>query len=152
MATVTMTTGPRVAGGHVAAWVGVGGVGLGERHGPMAPGRVRLTDSATRRPVLRGGPARHAAPRFVALLDVVQIGQVATQWSDRDAVAAGSVARMGRDGTPVTPPISLESSHDRWSPVATSESWNGGLDSCNGLGYRFANIGCRQAAVKRGCR
>ena len=29
MATVTMTTGPRVAGGHVAAWVGVGGVGLG---------------------------------------------------------------------------------------------------------------------------
>ena len=48
--------------------------------------------------------------------------------------------RVWVDGTPVTPPISLESSHDRSSPVATSESWNGGLDSCNGLGYRFANI------------
>ena len=115
MATVTMTTGPRVAGGHVAAWVGVGGVGLGP-NGTDQWLQVGFgsTDSATTS--LYYEVARpHAAPRFVALLDVVQIGQ-----SHRIGVIEMQSQpgwwRVWVDGTPVTPPISLESSHDRSVP------------------------------------
>jgi len=28
-----------------------------------------------------------------------------------------------------------------WKPIATAESWNGGVATCNGFGFRFEHVG-----------
>jgi hypothetical protein len=45
------------------------------------------------------------------------------------------------NGQPVTDPIVLEGSHKLWKPIATAESWNGGVATCNGFGFRFERVG-----------
>ena len=49
--------------------------------------------------------------------------------------------RVWLDGRPVTDPIALPGSHRRWEPLATAESWNGGVATCNGFGFRFERVG-----------
>jgi len=49
--------------------------------------------------------------------------------------------RVWLDGRPVTDPIVLPGSHHRWEPLATAESWNGGVATCNGFGFRFERVG-----------
>ena len=51
--------------------------------------------------------------------------------------------RIWVDRVPVTVPIFLPDSHHRWPPIVTSESWNGGVPSCNAFAYRFSNIRVR---------
>jgi hypothetical protein len=51
------------------------------------------------------------------------------------------VWRVWLDDRPVTDPIVLPGSHKRWQPIATAESWNGGVASCNGFGFRFEHVG-----------
>ena len=72
---------------------------------------------------------------------------------DRDltavGVGAGGRARVLQprglgDGQPVTDPIVLPGSHKRWQPIATAESWNGGVATCNGFRFRFERVGVAQ--------
>ena len=47
---------------------------------------------------------------------------------------------------PVSPPIHLPESHDRWSPIATAESWDGGTGgTCNTFLYRFRHVSIAHA-------
>lgn len=139
MATVEMTADPRIDRGHVAAWVGVGGVGMGP-HGTSQWLQVGLsaTDEApTSLYYELALPNR--TPRFVTLPGAVHVGTahrvgVVEIWS------RPGWWRVWLDGLPVTKPIRLVASHARWAPVATAESWNGGVDACNGFSYRFTNI------------
>jgi len=39
----------------------------------------------------------------------------------------------------------LAGSHRRWEPLATDESWNGGVPTCNGFGFRFERVGIARA-------
>ena len=139
MATVQMTADPQVDRGHVAAWVGVGGVGLGP-HGTNQWLQVGFgaTDSAPTSLYYELAKP-DADPRFVPLRGAVQVG-VAHRVGVIEMWSRPGWWRVWLDGSPVTKPIRLVASHARWAPVATAESWNGGVDACNGFGYRFTNI------------
>lgn len=54
--------------------------------------------------------------------------------------------RIWVDRMPVSQPIFLPGSHDRWPPIVTSESWNGGVPSCNAFAYSFSRIRVRHAS------
>jgi hypothetical protein len=41
----------------------------------------------------------------------------------------------------MTDPIVLPGSHRIWKPIATAESWNGGVETCNSFGFRFERVG-----------
>jgi hypothetical protein len=139
MATLEATVGPRIAHGHVAAWVGVGGAGLG-------PGRTNewlqvglaATESASTE-LYYELAVPNRAPRFIALRGLVTIGRP-HRIGVVEMKARPNWWRVWLDGRPITRPIELRASHDRWVPVATSESWNGGVPSCNAFAYAFRNI------------
>lgn len=128
----------QVVSGHVAAWVGVGGYGLG-KHGTDAwlqaglitkeGGAAVVYYEVTRpgyRPVLAElAPARADRTYRVAVLEVV--GRPGW-W------------RVWLDGRAVTPPISLPGSHGSWAPTATAESWDGGRRVCNRFAFGFAGV------------
>jgi hypothetical protein len=83
-----------------------------------------------------------AAPRYVEVRRRVALSEthrVAVIEMQRRA----NWWRVWLDDAPMSPPIFLPASHDRWPPVATSESWNGGVVSCNAFTYRFARVRVR---------
>lgn len=144
-ATVELQAAPKVEHGHVAAWVGVGGVGMGPRH----------TNEW-----LQAGLATIPGSGNVLYYEVTKPGQAPAYHELRSGIAVGerhrvAVIEMERranwwriwvDHRPATRPIYLAASHNRWPPVATSESWNGGVSSCNGFAYRFKTIRVRHAS------
>jgi hypothetical protein len=130
---------PQVAGGHVAAWVGVGGEGLGPGGttewiqaglGAFADGRVELYYEVT----LPGSD-----PRYVALGDgrtphtvaVVEVQRQPNWW------------RVWVDGRPASAAFHLPGSHGKFVPTVTAESWDGGDGACNGFAYRFTRLRVR---------
>lgn len=138
-ASITLLQAPALAAGHVAAWVGVGGEGLGPggtsewlqagisvtaSHGPTLYYELALPNTAARYVPLRTVPV--GTPFEVA---VVESARRAEDW------------RVWVDGRPATRPFALPGSRDAWAPVATAESWNGdeaGL--CNPLAFRLAHV------------
>lgn len=137
-ATLEVRAQPQIQHGHVAAWVGVGGVGLGPNHstewlqaGYAADGSSSDLYYEVAKP--------HSAPRYHDLGVTAEPGE-----SHRVAV----IEMQGRpdwwriwvDRVPVSQPVFLPASHDRWPPIVTSESWNGGVPSCNAFAYRFSTI------------
>jgi hypothetical protein len=143
-ATVELRAAPQVEHGHVAAWVGVGGVGMGPRHSNewLQAGIATIPDTGN---VLYYEVAKPGlAPRYHQLRPGIKVGE-------RHRVAVIEMERRPNfwriwvDHRAVTRPIYLEESHNRWAPVATSESWNGGVASCNGFAYRFKTIRVRNA-------
>jgi hypothetical protein len=126
---------PRVVGGHVAAWVGVGGEGLGPsgatewlQAGVSAfpDGRVELYYEVT----LPGSDPRYVAlgsgrrPHTVAVVETKR-----PEWW-----------RVWVDGRPASIAFRLPGSHGTFDPTATAESWDGGGGACNGFAYRFTNV------------
>jgi hypothetical protein len=139
-ATLVPVTAPQVVNGHVAAWVGVGGVGAG-------PGRtdewlqvgfsgfpgssslnlyyeVALPNQRPRYYELESDLAP-GTPRKVAVLEVRGRPD---SW------------RVVVDGKAVSAPIRLPGSHGAWSPTATAESWGGGTFVCNRFWFRFTKL------------
>jgi hypothetical protein len=144
-ATIQLQAQPTVEHGHVAAWVGVGGVGMGPA-GTDEWLQIGLAAMPGSNNVLYYEVARpHVAPRYVEVRKRIAISE-----THRVAVIETRLRanwwRVWVDGVAVSPAIFLPSSHDRWPPVATSESWNGGVVSCNAFAYRFAGIRVRHAA------
>ena len=129
---------PRVRSGHVAAWVGVGGYGLG-RNGTNA--------------WLQAGLITRAGGAAVVYYEVTRPGYKPKLTPIRSAVTGRSYRvavlemaqrpgwwRVWVDGRPVTKPISLPGSHGAWEPTATAESWDGGESVCNEFNYSFDRI------------
>ena len=139
-ATITALRPPAVAAGHAAGWIGIGGPGAGPNGETMwlqtgiaaLPGTPLIVYAEITRP--------GQAPSFVPLRQDVAVGE-----SHRLAVLEMSrrpgVWRVWLDGQPVTDPIVLPGSHRRWEPLATAESWNGGVATCNAFGFRFERVG-----------
>jgi hypothetical protein len=126
---------PDVAGGHVAAWVGIGGEGLGPGGATewiqaglsaFANGRIELYYEVTlpgsepRYVVLGGGRTAHT----VAVIET----QRSDQW------------RVWVDGRPASAVFHLPGSHGTFEPTATAESWDGGKGACNDFAYRFTRL------------
>jgi hypothetical protein len=143
-ATITALREPSVSAGHAAGWIGVGGPGAGPngetmwlQTGVAALPRTPLMIYAE---ITRPG----RDPVFLPLRTNVGIGE-----SHRLAVLEMNrrpgVWRVWLDGQPVTDPIVLPGSHKHWQPLATAESWNGGVATCNGFGFRFERVGVAQS-------
>ena len=137
--TIAMLTAPAVANGHVAAWVGVGGAGLG-------PGG---SDEW-----VQVGIARDAGAGDTLYYEVKRPGDTTAQYVALGPVAAGEthkiavLERGGRrdawhvwvDGARVSPALVLPGSHGAFQPIATAESWDGGASVCNRYAYSFGDL------------
>jgi hypothetical protein len=134
------STSPRVGAGHVAAWVGVGGPGEGP-HGSDEWIQVGFSALPLNRTndlyyeVARPG----AAPVYTRIrAEVVPSARVRV--SVLEMRGRPGRWRIWVNGSPVTAPIDLPSSHGRWRPVVTAESWDGMTSGCNDFRYRFTTL------------
>jgi len=137
-ATITALTPPRVAHGHVAAWVGVAGAGGAEwvQAGIAARpgGGLRLYVEAS-----NGGPI------VLNELEATAVGK-----SRRFAVIAlaRDLWEVQVNGLRVAGPFWLPGSHGAWRAVATGESWDDGQPACNAFSFQFDNVAVRTAAAE----
>jgi hypothetical protein len=143
-ATITSLRAPSVKAGHAAAWIGVGGKQAGASGETMwlQVGIAALpnTPAMVYAEITRAG----REPVFLPLVQNVLVG-------DRHRLAVlemnrrPGVWRVWLDGKPVTDPVVFAGSHRLWKPIATAESWNGGVETCNGFGFRFDRVGVAQS-------
>lgn len=138
-ATITPIRLPPVVEGHVAAWTGVGGYGLGPNGSDewLQAGISKIGDRAPALYYELALPGE--TPRYVMLK-----GHLSLTRSYRVAVLE-SRRRPGwwsvwANGTQVTREIFLPGSHGAWAPVATAESWNGTAATCNPFAFRFTRV------------
>jgi hypothetical protein len=131
---------PNVRKGHVAAWVGVGGAGLG-------PGstdewlQVGISAKPGEDPALYYEVAQpNQTPRYVMLKGHLPIGKTFDVSVLESQHHPGSW-RVWVNGSPMTSRIYLPGSHGAWRPIATAESWNGdAAGTCNRFAFRFQQI------------
>jgi hypothetical protein len=138
-ATLVALANPQVRNGHVAAWVGVGGAGLGPNGSDQwlqaGLSAFHGTGSNLYYEVATGGgqPGYHEIDAHVAP-------------GERQRVAVLEVAtrpnwwRVWVNGKPVSPAIHLPGSSGRFQPIATAETWDGGTPVCNRFSYRFDEL------------
>lgn len=142
-----MLSEPKVDGGHVAAWVGVGGPGMGP-DGTDEWLQVGLASFDRPDGRLYFEIARpHKEPMFTELASGIQPGEslrVAVMELPFDPNTWIVITPKGAEG-----PFYLPGSHEKWSPVATGESWAKGGSLCNTYAYRFDSV---ELASKRGWR
>ena len=132
-----------VDAGHVAAWIGVGGAGLG-------PGgtdewlQAGITEDESGTDVVyyeykRPGDA-------VATTVQVELARPdrAYRFVVYEQLGAPGSWRVIVDGVKVGEPVVLQGSHGAFAPVATAESWDGGVAGvCNGYAFDFSNLAVR---------
>jgi hypothetical protein len=143
-ATITAIRPPAVAAGHVAGWVGLGGPGQGASGEDLwiqaGLGSMPGMGTFVYAEVVRAG----REPRFILVETDVPVGA-----SRRLAILELSKRpehwRVWMNGEPVTRPLHLPGSAERWAPIATAESWNGGKAACNGFAYRFERVSVSHA-------
>jgi hypothetical protein len=138
--TITALALPEVRRGHVVAWVGVAGAGPG---GSGIEGWIQIGLST-----FPGDRMNHVYVEFAKPNHDPHYTLV------RAAVAPGEHHRFGvrelahrpgwwrawLDGAPVSVPIHLRGSHNRWKAQVTAESWNDGSGACNLYAYSFNDV------------
>jgi hypothetical protein len=143
-ATITPLRASTVNAGHAAGWIGLGGPGQGPNGETMwlQTGVTSLprTPSMIYAEITRPG----RDPVFLLLRENVQVGE-RHRLAVLEMNRRPGVWRIWLDGKPVTDPIVLPGSHDQWEPIVTGESWNGGVATCNGFGFRFERVGVATA-------
>jgi hypothetical protein len=137
-AKLTVVKSPDVNTGHVAGWVGLGGVGMGPNgttewiqvgYSGFGDGQSTLYFEVARP---NGYPTYHVV-RDVKPGEAHRVG-VSEMRNRRN------FWRVWVDGRAVSKPIYLPASHGRWQPVATAESWNADSNRCNSYAYRFTRV------------
>jgi hypothetical protein len=142
-ATLTMSSPAAVGTGHVAAWIGVGGAGLGPGGSDewVQAGIAREAGGAAnlyyefKRP---GDATATYVPLGAAVRGQAYSLVVYERAGQRDAW------RVMLDGVKVSDPIELPGSHGTFQPVATAENWDGGVTGgCNAYGFSFSDLAIR---------
>jgi hypothetical protein len=142
-AELTLAGRSSVGNGHVAAWIGVGGAGLGPG-GSDEWVQAGIAEDAGGADMMyveykRPGDARAT----YAPLWQVSPGETHTIVVYERAAQQGSW-RVMVDGVKVSDPIMLPGSHGLFQPVATAENWDGGVaGSCNQYAFSFSNLAVR---------
>src|SRR5688572_6562510 len=146
-ATLVALARPSVSDGHVAAWVGVGGAGQGPNGADqwlqIGLAAFNGTDSRLYYEVTTGG----APPRYHEVVSKIDPGQ-------RSRVAVLEMSkrpnwwRVWLNGKPVSKPIHMRGSSGKFHPIATAETWDGGVRGCNRFRYHFG--GLRVASARGG--
>lgn len=138
-ARITALAPPRVGAGHVAAWVGVGGAGLGP-NGTDEWLQAGISARAGAPPTLYVELVRPSgAPRYLPLRPRVAIGR------GYDVAVLEEASRPGwwsvrLNGQRTSRPVYLPGSHGTWRPVATAESWSGAPGACNAFAFDFEQV------------
>jgi hypothetical protein len=146
-ATLTSVRDYDVLNGDVAGWVGVGGPnegpgGADEWLQVGLSGFPGVTGSDVYYEVERPGsfPAYHQVKSGLTAGTTVKV--TVLEMHDRP-----DWWRVWLNGRAVSHPIRLPDSHERWNPIATAESWDGGKDgACNGFLYHFRRVRIAHAA------
>jgi hypothetical protein len=145
-AVITPLSAFNVLNGHVAGWVGVGGPGEG-------PGGSNewLQIGLSGFPGVLGSDVYY---------EVALPGRFPTYHQVASSLPFGAVSkvtvlemyrrpnwwRVWLNHRPVSAPIHLPDSHNRWQPIATAESWDGGTGgACNTFLYRFRQVSIAHA-------
>ena len=135
-ARITATRISAVTSGHIAGWVGVGGAGQG-LNGEDEWLQIGISS-------VPGGETE-------VYYEVAQAGQPVV-YTKVASIAAGQSKILGVyeiaptiwvatvDGLPVLQPVMLPGSHGTWHGMATAESYDGGVTSCNTYGIQFADL------------
>jgi hypothetical protein len=142
-ARLTLAAPSSVSAGHTAAWVGVGGPGLGP-HGADEWVQAGFADDA-------GGSGDVLYYEFKRPGDpqatYTTLGPVAPGSSHSVSVFESATRNSWRvriDGLDRALVV-LPGSHDAFAPVATAENWDGGVGSCNTYSYSFGALSVRPA-------
>jgi len=138
-ATLVPISQPQVGDGHLAAWIGVGGLGLGPRGTDewIQVGLSTFADDTIRVYLEVVRPA--TGLRYTELAVGVATGA-------RVAVAVVELAarpgwwQVVVDGQPRSDPVRLPGSSGSWEPIATVEAWRSGNGSCARFAYRFEEV------------
>ena len=143
-ATITPTSPANVLSGHVAGWIGVGGPGQGANGQTLwlQVGVTSIPDTPTMvyAEITRSGQE----PVFLPLVQGVQVGE-SHEVAVLEMSGRPNYWRVWLDDRPVTEPVLLENSNNRWKPIATAESFNGGRAVCNRFAFRFDGVGVATA-------
>jgi hypothetical protein len=136
-----------ILNGHVAGWVGVGGPGQGPNGSdewlqiglsgfPGIDGSdIYYEDALPGRYPTYHQVAANLSFGAVAKVTVLEMYRRPNWW------------RVWLNHRPVSAPIHLPDSHNRWSPIATAESWDGGSGGmCNTFLYRFRRVSIAHTA------
>jgi hypothetical protein len=137
---ITELVGPSVASGHVAAWIGLGGVhsGPGGTAAWIQAGYSAFPGQAASNLYYEVAQPGNA-PRY-RLLNGAQGAQVSHRIAVRELTERPGWWRIWLDRRPVSPPVHLPGSHGRWLPLATGESWAGDQPACNRYAFRFDRL------------
>ena len=144
-ASLSMLQLPTVTSGHVAAWVGVGGPGLGPNGADewLQVGVASFDSSTAHLYYELALPGRE--PEYVELASGIDPGRVVRVGLLELPFAPGTWVVISPAG--ISGPFYLPGSHDAWAPVATAESWAAGGSHCNRSSYRFGRV---ELATARG--
>lgn len=140
-ARVTTSRLPSVVDGHVTAWVGVGGTGLGPRSTNEWL-RVGISAVDGLGPALYYEVARpNTAPHTVTLKNPVPVGKAFDVAVLETQNHPGSW-QVWLNGKAITNRVVLPGSHGAWPPMVTAESWSSGIagTTCNDYAFKFDQI------------
>jgi hypothetical protein len=140
-ASITETSMPTISSGqgdHVAAWVGVGGPGMGPGGTDewLQVGLASFDGPAGRLYYELALPGKQ--PKFTELASGIRPGQSVR-------VAVMELPNSPNKWIVITPkgiagPFDLPNSHGKWAPTMTGESWAHGGSLCNTYAYRFDGV------------
>jgi len=138
-ATIVALGRPEVEAGHVAAWIGVGGRGLGPggKDEWLQVGVGTFTDDAIRLYFEVNRPG--VGPRFTELRAGVPTG-LPIRVAVVELAALPGRWQVRVNGAPASDPIPLPGSSGRWQPIVTAETWDGATADCNRFAYRFERV------------
>lgn len=136
---LTALAAPGVGSGHVAAWIGVGGAGMGPGGADewLQVGIAGFPDGHSELYYEYATPGM-ADAAFVSLGTATP--GVGHDVSVMERPAEPGTWRVWVDGQRVSPVIALPGSHGAWRPIATAETWDGGVRGCNRYSYDFMTL------------
>jgi hypothetical protein len=145
-AQIAPLSSPDVLDGHVAAWVGVGGPGEGPggTNEWLQAGLSGFPNAQTSS-VYYELALPNRSPQYAEVRTGIAVGE-SHRLTVLEMLHRHSWWRVWVDNHAVTQPIYLPGSHERWSPIATAESWNAGARVCNAFAYRFGRVVAAGAA------
>jgi hypothetical protein len=138
-ADVTTIAAAQVTKGHVAGWIGVGGLNAGPK-GSAEWLQVGLATLASGKNVIYAESTTPGKDTVYQALASNVVAGTSYHLTVRELPNRPDVWQISLNGRPATTPITLPGS-GHFEPMAMSESWNGGPPpTCNGFSYRFDQV------------